>query len=179
VRQSFKTIGLALLPFLALSAAPALADGSTVAAPATSSLVVTSGMLPPIREWHWDLNVDGAFGRLFPETGSHRWTGFGRARAGVMYIHDAVHLSLGLTYEYSDRQAATFGLQAEVMHLSIGAWAQAGFLLDTQPHPGFMAAVGWSLFGHEVQGREYDGLGFSPSVYLKIRVPIGVIAAGK
>lgn len=163
-----------------VSAMPAKADATTVAAPAVSAPVVPMNFsLPPIREWHWDVNLDGAFGRLYPDTGSRHWTGFGRARAGVMYIHDNVHLSLGATYEYSDRQAATFGLQAEAMHLRVGIWAQAGLLIDTQPQPGFMAAVGWSLFGLELQGREYEGLGFTPALYLKLRVPFGVIAAGK
>ena len=38
-----------------------------------------------------------------------------------------------------------------------------------------MAAVGWSLFGLEVQGRAHDGASFAPAVYGTLSVPIGVI----
>ncbi len=149
--------------------------------PMTPPLAVLRGdIVPHERYWDWDLNIEGAAGRLFPDGSKNRWTGFGRIRAGVLHQHDSFFIGLGPTYEISDLQLATFGLQADLVHLESGFWGQVGGLLDTHPHPGFMAAAGYSLLGVEVQGREYnkDGIGFAPAVYLKLRAPIGILHMG-
>lgn len=191
VKTTVKTFAMFLMPVLLLSAASAWAGDTPVTPAATPEpapiaspvhvprhYVVTSDMLPHERVLTWDMNFDGAAGKYFPDSGRSHWTGFGRVRAGVMYIHDLVYLSLGPTYEYSDLSSATFGLQGEAMHLEKGIWCQAGFLLDIAGRPGFMFAIGWSLLGLEVQEREFDqiGSGFSPIIYLKLRIPVGVIA---
>jgi hypothetical protein len=122
----------------------------------------------------WDLNIDGAAGRFLGDDA--KWTGFVRARAGALLVREPLYWSIGATYEYSSLANATFGIQAEVLHLDSGLWAQIGVLLDTNAHQGVMAAVGYSLIGAEVQYRTYDGLGSGIAAYVKLRAPIGVIA---
>ncbi len=61
------------------------------------------------------------------------------------------------------------------MHLSSGFWAQVGGLLDIRPRPGFMASVGWSLFGVELQQRNDEQFGAVTSFYGKIRIPVRII----
>ena len=72
--------------------------------------------------------------------------------------------------------AATFGVQAEYISDNSGFWVQVGALLDTQPRPGAMAAVGYSLVGAEVQVRSYEGIGTIAALYAKLRIPIGFLA---
>lgn len=122
----------------------------------------------------WDLNLEGAFGRFFADAPT--LTGFGRVRAGALFIREPLYLALGLTYEYSNLEKATFGVQGEVLHLDSGFWAQAGAQLDTDGHPGGMLSAGWSLFGVEAQLREYDGRGTGVALYGKLRIPVSIIA---
>jgi hypothetical protein len=122
----------------------------------------------------WDLNIDGAFGRFFGDDA--KWTGFVRARAGILFVREPLYSAIGFTYEYSSLSNATFGIQAEILHLDSGFWAQLGGLLDVSGHPGIMAAVGFSLVGLEAQYRTYDGLGDGIAIYAKLRAPIGVLA---
>jgi hypothetical protein len=122
----------------------------------------------------WDLNVDGAFGRYLGDEG--KWTGFVRARAGILFVREPFYDAIGFTYEYSSLSTATFGIQAEILHLDRGLWAQVGGLLDVSGHAGVMAAVGLSIVGIEAQYRTYDGLGDGIAVYAKLRAPIGVLA---
>ena len=126
----------------------------------------------------WDLNIDGAYGRLF--TDPARGAGFGRIRAGVLWVRDPTFLSIGATYELSNFSSATLGVQGEWLNLEMGIWAQAGALIDVDGTPRFgaMAAVGWSIVGVEVQGRDVAGSGFVPAVFAKLRIPISIIAFG-
>jgi hypothetical protein len=133
-----------------------------------------SGIVGPReRRTTWDLNLDGALGRLLTDPG--QWTGFGRVRGGILHIRDSLYFSLGLTYEISDKTAATFGLQGEVMHLESGFWLQVGGLLDIQPKPGVMASVGWSILGFEFQYRNYEDTGPVAALFGKIRIPLRII----
>lgn len=123
----------------------------------------------------WDLDLEGALGSTLGSSAS--LTGFGRARAGILAIRDANVFVLGATYEYSNLQKATFGIQAEYIDDNSGWWAQIGALLDTQPRPGGMVSFGYSLVGVELQARSYEPQGVTFAVYGKIRLPIGFIAA--
>ena len=122
----------------------------------------------------WDANIDGAFGRYFGD--SPAWTGFVRARAGVLFIREPFYNALGFTYEYSSLSKGTFGIQGEILHLDMGFWGQAGALLDVSGHPGGMVAFGLSIVGLEAQYREYDGRGSGVALYAKLRAPISIIA---
>jgi hypothetical protein len=155
--------------------APGAAPPAT-APPAASGPLVRSERGPVYLHANtWDLNIEGAVGRFYGSE-AHAWTGFGRVRAGGLFIREPLYLSLGMTYEFSDLSKATFGVQGEVMHLDLGLWAQGGGLLDVAGHAGGMLAVGWSLFGVETQLRQYDGLGSGIAVYAKLRLPISIIA---
>ncbi len=180
MKTTQKTLGLLLLSAPVLfTASAALADPPPAPAPPKPLPpgVIAGNFVPRERVLTWDMNLDGGYGRLYSEPDG-RWTTFGRVRAGLMYIRDSLYFSLGPTYEISKLQLATFGLQGEVMHIETGLWCQIGALVDIAPHPGFMVAAGWSIFGIEFQAREYDryGIGEAPAVYGKIRIPIGVIA---
>ena len=143
------------------------------AAPATPTAYVgaPSGYRRAIT---WDLNVDGALGATLGNGST--LAGFGRVRAGVLSIHDADVLALGASYEYGSLQKFTFGVQAEYINDNSGLWVQLGALLDTQPRPGAMAAVGYALFGAEVQLRSDAATGATVAVYGKLRIPIGFLA---
>jgi len=136
---------------------------------------------PPPNTLTWDLNIDGGVGAAF-ESDTHL-TGFGRIRGGLLLIDESDIASpsfsaLGLTYEASDLSPAAFGIQVERMSLSTGLWGQLGAMLDIQPRPGFMAAVGWSLFGAEAQVRwdKAPGEGAFFAIYGKLRIPVSIIA---
>jgi hypothetical protein len=122
----------------------------------------------------WDVNLEGGYGRYFADPAER--FGFGRARAGLLYSVDPMFYAVGITYDWSNLAAATFGLQAEVMHIETGLWAQAGALLDTQVHPGAMGSVGWSIFGAEVQYRKFDPNDWGAVVVGKLRIPVTFIA---
>ena len=131
------------------------------------------------RRFTWDLNLDGAAGYAF--VGEGEITGFGRIRGGLLYIDESsvsapLLVSVGLTYELSDRSPATFGIQAEVLPLTAGAWLQLGALLDAaEVRPGFMVSGGLSIFGVEAQLRGDDEHGSFWALYGKIRVPVRII----
>jgi len=71
--------------------------------------------------------------------------------------------------------ATNFGIQAELMHLQYGIWAQVGTLIDFTGNGGITLAAGWSLFGVEYQARNYDQLGPVQAFYGKIRIPVTII----
>jgi hypothetical protein len=160
---------------------PASAPPAVKAQAAPAPVTITppaalGGFEPGERVTTWDMNIDGAYGRVF--TDPSRGAGFARVRGGILHIRDSLFFSLGATYEISNIVYATFGIQGEVMHLETGLWLQVGGLLDIDAKPGFMAAVGWSLFGVEFQQRQYDdpAIGGVSALFGKIRIPISVIA---
>lgn len=128
----------------------------------------------------WDLNVEGALGARFTDR-SHV-SGFGRVRGGLLFANEVdiaapTFFMLDLSYELSDFSPATFGLQAEVLSLNSGLSLQLGALVDVQPRPGFMASLGFSVFGVEGQLRWAKDGPEGPiwAIYGKISIPIGVI----
>lgn len=155
-------------------------DPAKPGAPAAKPAGANLAMLHPVFEHDttWDLNIDGAYGRYFGDRDA--WTGFVRARAGVLFIRAPYFNAVGVTYEYSSLSNATFGIQAELLNLEYGVWAQVGGLLDVSGHPGAMAAVGYSLLGLEAQVRSYDGHddehGTGVALYAKLRIPVSIIA---
>jgi hypothetical protein len=126
----------------------------------------------------WDVNIEGAYGRLYTDPSAK--SGFGRVRGGFLWVRDPLFYSLGLTYELSDYSKATVGVQGEVLNLELGLWLQAGAMLDlaNSARPGVMGAVGWSVIGAEVQGRDIEGQGMVPAAYVKLRIPLGIIGFG-
>ena len=163
----------------AVAPAPAAAPPETAAPPSTKKKPKIYGQSPDAmgeRALTWDLNIDGAFGRAFGDV--DKPAGFARIRGGILRIREPLFLAVGATYEFSSFTPATFGVQAEAMHLSTGLWIQAGAMIDVQPKPGVMAAVGWSLLGAEIQYRSYDKYGLNDTLafYGKIRIPISIIS---
>jgi hypothetical protein len=136
------------------------------------------GSGPGKRYTTWDANIEGAYGRLFTDPAQS--TGFGRVRGGVLWVRDPTFYSLGLTYEASDKSAATLGVQGEWLHLELGVWAQAGALVDVAhgARLGAMGALGWSVIGGEIQARDLEGQGMTTALFIKLRIPIGIIAFG-
>jgi hypothetical protein len=123
----------------------------------------------------WDLNLEGALGSTLGS--AHVLTGFGRVRAGVLALRDASVFALGATYEVSNLEKATFGVQAEYINDDSGFWAQVGALLDTQPRPGAVLGIGYTLVGVELQVRSYEPAGATFALYGTLRIPIGFLAA--
>ncbi|MGE5785658.1 MAG: hypothetical protein ACM3ZE_13760 [Myxococcales bacterium] len=152
------------------------ANGSPAVAPPTAPVVVgppgvPSRFRPP--KLGWDINLEGAYGRYFPAS---EGLGFARFRGGLLYSSDPIFYALGLTYEWSNLEVATFGVQAEVMQIETGLWLQLGGLMDAHAHPGAMAAVGWSILGAELQLRKFDPDEYGFAAVAKLRIPVTFIA---
>ncbi len=164
---------LGLLLALALSAGPAPASAEAVKPIRRETPV----FFPPGSfDWAdtWDLNLEGAFGaRLNP---AQHLVGFGRIRAGRLFVRDEFHYALGVSLEFSNKMPVTVGVQGELLHVISGFWAQAGALLDLGPRPGLMLAGGISLVGVEVQLRSYDQQTVAFAGFVKLRLPISEIA---
>jgi len=180
-RERVARIGVAVGAAIAITSSAAAAAQeapapapSAATAPAPKATTYIGAPAGYRRATTWDLNIDGALGSTLGE--GHALTGFGRVRGGILAVRDANVLALGLTYEYSNLQKATFGIQAEYINDNSGAWIQIGALLDTQPRPGAMLAVGYSLFGVEGQVRSYEPAGVTYALYAKLRIPIGFLA---
>jgi hypothetical protein len=125
----------------------------------------------------WDLNLEGGWGRAFGD--SSRPVGFGRVRGGVLWVHEPWYSSAGLFYDFSSFTPATFGVQIEQMHLTTGLWVQVGGGVDVQPRPMVMAALGWSLFGAELQYRDFGSVrdvNAGVAIYATVRIPVSIIA---
>jgi hypothetical protein len=129
------------------------------------------------------LDFDVQLGGGYFFGGPGRGVGFVRARAGVLFASWPIFFSLGTTYELNNLSAATYGLQAEVMFIDSGFWAQAGPMVDGHGQFGGMLSVGWSLFGVEAQYRGYDDVlfdrgthdGYGFALLGKVRIPIGFL----
>lgn len=147
------------------------AQPEATASPVTPAAVMPTRLVKP--RLGWDVNVEGGFGRYFP---AHDAFGFGRVRGGLLYSADPMFFALGATYEWSNLEPATFGVQAEAMHIETGLWAQVGGLVDLQVHPGAMFALGWSVLGVELQYRKFDPSDWGFAAVGKIRIPVTFIA---
>lgn len=154
---------------------PGSADQTGVAqAPAGAKAQPPAGPFVLDQATTWDVDVEGGVGRYFGS--SDRWAGLVRGRAGVLVVRDPVYESLGVSVEYSSLSKATFGVQAEVARIDAGFWVQTGALIDLTARPGALLSGGWSIFGLEGQLRSYAGLGFGVTAFIKVSVPIGIVA---
>jgi hypothetical protein len=175
-----------LLPVLTLVARRAEADdlgGARASAPAGMSSPTPEARTPIAfigapsgyrRATTWDLNIDGALGSTLGA--EHALAGLGRIRAGALLFRDANVFALGLTYEYSNLEKATWGGQVEYISDNSGLWLELGALVDMQPRLGAMTAVGYSLLGIELQLRSFEATGTTFVAYAKLRIPIGFLA---
>ncbi len=138
----------------------------------------------------FELSVEGGIGayRDGPLRDASRLAGFGRIRAGLLRIFESrfdpdaspIFVSVGATYEASNLSPATLGLQTELVHVSSGLWGQFGGLVDvTRLEPGWMGALGWNVFGAEVQRRRYahdDGVVQSDwALFGKLHIPVTLL----
>lgn len=125
----------------------------------------------------WDLNLEGGAGYVLDV---EKWTGFVRARPGVLLVRNDSFYQFGATAEYLGLlRRPAFGAQAEYLHLQLGVWAQIGAAIDTKGRPGGMASVGLSLFGFEAQVREFDQTSdLTFALIGKVRIPIGILVYG-
>lgn len=105
--------------------------------------------------------------------------GMGRVRVGLLYVPKwPWAFSVGVTGEVNNMPVGIFGGQAEALHLATGWWLRGGGALDHQGRPHFNAALGWSLFGAEVQGFSV-GNSNDPregvALLATVRVPVGYL----
>ncbi|HET9953637.1 MAG TPA: hypothetical protein VFQ61_03995 [Polyangiaceae bacterium] len=158
------------------SAASVAASGPASTAseplPSLDSGAVAPGHFKPAYTT-WDANVEGGYGRYFPDKSG---LGFVRGRAGVLFAHDPAYYALGVTYEWSNQAPWAFGVQAEMLRIETGLWAQAGVLIDSNIKAGATLALGWSIFGVEGQVRSFDPEPYGLAVLGKVRIPISFIA---
>jgi hypothetical protein len=123
----------------------------------------------------WDLNFEGGYGHIF--SSPTRGGGFLRPGAGATLVRDPFWLTLRGTYEYSRLSDATIGVQAEIAWFERGLWAQVGGMMDaTKGHrAGFMTALGFAIFGAELEYRNAEQTGKAWAIYGKLRLPISAL----
>jgi hypothetical protein len=169
--------GFMLVPIPVDAGAPDAADGgSKVNAPLTVGVGTDMARFRYANTW--DLNLEGGGGYVFGDV--DKWTGFVRARPGVLIVRNDDFYQAGLTAEYLGMlKRPAFGAQVEYLHLQLGTWAQLGGSIDTKGRPGGNLAVGLSIIGVEAQVREFDASS-DPAFCLlgKIRLPIGIFIYG-
>lgn len=164
--------------------APATPDAGApdaTAPPNMTAALATGATINMARFRHantWDLNLEGGGGYVFGDI--DKWTGFVRARPGVLFVRNDEFYQVGPTVEYLGMlKRPAFGAQVEYLHLQLGTWIQLGGSIDTKGRPGANAAVGLSIFGVEAQVREFDN-STDPAFALigKIRIPLGILVYG-
>lgn len=122
------------------------------------------------RGWWWDLDLEGGGGIwLEPHNPA---LGMGRVRVGALYMAEPWYFTVGATYQYSNLSPAAFGVQAEVMQLWTGFWAQAGAEVNIAGQVGPNFSVGYSVFGVESETWVGDGQPARTALLLKLRVPV-------
>lgn len=98
---------------------------------------------------------------------------FVRSRIGITHVSEPTFYTIGLTLEtYTSDYKAWFGIQAEIMHMWTGLWAQLGATTNINYDRRFITSIGWSFIGAEGQmvDNEYIFLA-------KLRIPIGIAVA--
>ncbi len=172
---------LALAAALVLAPVAASADDGHDASPAAPPSTRRFSLADYYHATGLDLDV--SLGGGFFWGGPGRGVAFARVRTGVLFASWPLFVSVGATYELNNLSAATYGLQAEVMLIESGLWAQAGPMVDGHGQFGGMLSVGWSLFGVEAQYRGYDEVifdrashdGYGFALLGKIRIPLGFV----
>ena len=131
-----------------------------------------------------DLDVSGGGGYFWGQNGFGAGVGFGRVRAGIMAVRWPFMYAVGATYEINNLSPAAWGVQAEILHIGAGIWAQLGGSVDYKGEFGGMASVGWSMLGIEAQVRGYKDVlpfaqpndpGYGFALVGKVRIPVGFI----
>ncbi len=163
-------------------ASSALADEAQVVAQAqpTPHARYSGTLAGYYRATTLDLNLEGGGGYFWGNQSSA--IGFGRLRTGVMFAGWPVTTCFGVTFEINNLSAATIGLQAELIHVASGLWAQIGATIDGRANAGAALAVGYALFGIEAQVRGYDEVrpqtfdgNYGFALLGKLRIPLGYI----
>ncbi len=123
----------------------------------------------------WDLNFEAGYGHVF--SSPTRGSGFLRPGLGATLVQDPFWLTLRGTYEYSRLSDATIGVQAELALFEAGLWVQVGGMMDaTKGHrAGFMTALGFAIFGAELEYRNAEQTGKAWAIYGKLRLPISAL----
>src|SRR5690242_20532882 len=99
-----------------------------------------------------DLQIGGGYHWDTADKNRDTGLGMGRLRVGVLHIPRwPWAFSVGITGELNTISTMDWGLQGEVLHLGSGLWLRAGASADYFLRPHANAAIGYSLFGFEVQ----------------------------
>lgn len=97
-----------------------------------------------------------------------------QGRIGVLLIHGAWYRSFGLRTKMLGPISGAALLEAEVLQLEHGLWAQCGAGMSFRGHPVVSGALGFSLFGLELM-REFSS-GSSFQLVGKFRVPLTILS---
>jgi len=135
----------------------------------------------------FDLDIQAGIGYHFDTriATNDASNGFVRARIGVLHVPQYPWAIFGgMTLEGNYLSGCVWGLQGELIHQAFGGWIRGGFGSDQYVRPHFNAAIGYSLFGVEVQGYSvgpYASESFNDkregiAVMGVVRIPIGYIA---
>lgn len=104
--------------------------------------------------------------------------GMSRLRMGVMWVPKYPWtFSVGPTLELNSSTTPVWGAQVEVLNFGAGLWLRVGGGMDYQAHPHYNAALGWSVFGVEVNGFSagpYDNQ-MGVAILGTARIPLGFI----
>lgn len=131
-----------------------------------------SMLLPQRRGVSWDAQLEGGLGIALRNDLPHSW--FGRARVGMLVVHEPLIFAFGPTVEVGGLIGLGVGGQVDLIHLATGMSLEAGGAAAASDELVTHLSLGYSIFGLEWQHRfarqSADALMF------RLRVPVGVIA---
>jgi len=128
-----------------------------------------AAFLPQRRGASWDFQLEGGFAVALKNDLPHHW--FGRARAGMLILHEPLLLAFGPTIELGGLVGLGVGGQLDIVDLATGMSIEAGGAFATDGAFVSHVSLGYALFGLEWQQR--FGEGSAAALVFKLRVPIG------
>lgn len=133
-----------------------------------------TGWIPRLRGITWDVQLEGGIGLQLAD--DVVFIGFGRLRGGLLWLLEPWLLFAGVTGEVGRLANYGVGAQLEVAHTENGMSGQLGMTYADGARGIFHASVGYALLNLEWQ-HDFGGRYASNALFLKLRVPIGALAA--
>lgn len=126
--------------------------------------------MPQRRGISWDLHLEGGLGVALrndlPDTF------FGRARAGLLIMHEPYLYAFGPSIEVGGLTGLGFGGQLDAIHLTSGMSLELGAAFAATDEAVIHASLGYALFAVEWQHRFASDS--ADALMFKLRIPIGI-----
>lgn len=128
-----------------------------------------AAFLPQRRGISWDFQIEGGWAASLKNELPHHL--FGRARAGMLIMHEPQMYAFGPTFELGGLIGSGVGGQIDIIQLATGFSLEAGAAVSLN---GFLVShlsLGYALLGVEWQQR--FGSDHAAALLFKLRLPVG------